>query len=83
MAYKVYPKHPIRDVSDCRWFGNSYDTIGELDFKDVEDSDREYEQKFGVKLIYGKPEDPKGVYPILAVEFPSEEDATLFLLRWG
>ena len=83
MGYKIYPNHPIRDVSDCRWFGNSYDTIGELDFKDVDDSDREYEQKFGVKLIYGDPEDPNGVRPIKAVEFPSEEDATLFLLRWG
>jgi hypothetical protein len=38
---------------------------------------------FGVRLIYGDPEDPNGVRPIKEVEFPSEEDATLFLLRWG
>ena len=83
MGYKVRPTHPISDISDCSWFGNSYDTIEELDFTDVVDSDRAYEKKFGVKLIYGKSDHPEVVPPIAAVEFPSKEDATLFLLRWG
>jgi len=83
MSYRFKFSPAIRNIEDCGWFQTSYESINDWEFRDVDDVDRDYEEKFKVKLIYGEHEDNKGVRPIAAVEFPSEEEATLFFLRWG
>lgn len=83
MTYRItFPKPLINPVDEYPWFKNSYESIDDWELNDVDIVDLEYEQKFGLKLIYIIPED-NGVKPIVAIEFPSEADATLFMLRWS
>lgn len=83
MTYRYEPSSPIKNVEDCRWFDNSYETIENWDHRDVDDVDYDYEKKFNLKLIYGDPENKDSIRPIIAIDFPSQEDAILFMLRWG
>lgn len=81
MTFRYTMKNPVVSIDNCSWFQKSYDEIEDA-LRDVDEVDRDYEEKFNVKLIYGKPKEDGAVKPIVAVEFSSEEEATLFLLRW-
>ena len=76
-------RRPIINFEEPMWFNKSYGTIEDLDTKDVDDADAEYERKFNVKLIYGQPEENETMRPIIAVEFESESEATRFMLEWA
>lgn len=83
MSYKYRFKPALKNIEECRWFNKSYETISDWEFRDVDDVDRDYEEKFNIKLIYGEVETKEEIRPITAIEFPSEEEATLFFLRWA
>jgi hypothetical protein len=73
----------VFSVEEPIWFSNSYSSIPELEYADVDLVDAQYEKKFNVRLIYGEPPENETMRPIMAVEFPSEADAMLFMLRWS
>jgi hypothetical protein len=83
MSYIFTLHNPIMNFNEPAWFNNSYGTINELDYADVDITDAEYEKRFNVKLIYGQPNDGETMRPIRAIEFPSEADALLFILKWS
>lgn len=83
MSYRYQFSSPIKNIEECNWFDRSYESIEDWDHRDVDDVDRDYEKRFNVKLIYDKVDKETDVRPILAVEFPSEAEATLFFLRWS
>ncbi len=89
MSYTFKFKKPFYKLDDEgaeSWFVNSYNVIDPPDseHQEVEESDRKYERRFKVKLLVDNP-DPKNphTYYVTGVEFPSEGDATMFILRWA
>lgn len=85
MSYKIMLKECIDDdvVNDDNpsWITNSYKTIPNYLDGLVSVIDKAYEKKFNLKLIYRNLEDKDD--SIIGVEFPSEEEATMFMLRWS
>ena len=83
MTYKFVLSKPISNNIDVMpWFMRSYETIPDWEYRDVKDVDKDYEAKFNLKLVYGETTGNE-LAPIVAIEFPSEADATLFVLRWA
>lgn len=77
---------PIDDDVDIEkspsWLANSYQTIEHWNTGNYRTIDKEYQKRFNVKLIYtldGEDDD----HTIHGVSFPSESDATMFILRWA
>ena len=75
----------------CRWFLNSFKAIHSEGWSRAEKIyDEVYEKTYGVKLIFadcwlGEPEDFGSVKfrMLMQVEFPNEDEAAMFLLRWA
>ena len=82
MTYRITFKEPIQDVSEPKWFANSYTSIADWDDMDILDSDKAYEKKFNVKLVYYSEDDPQD-NRVCAIEFQDAEHATAFMLRWA
>jgi hypothetical protein len=73
---------PVDSQAECTsWFVNSYQEIlllaEQQQISDPDLVDRLYEQTFNVKLIINSSE------WVDKVEFPSWEDATLFIIKWS
>lgn len=83
MPYQLKFQEPIVNTELCPWFSKSYGSIEDWEYLDVDIVDLEYEKKFGVKLIYGTPERKDALKPIVAIEFPNETKAVLFVLKWS
>lgn len=94
MTYKLKFKEPFYALNEDgaeSWFVKSYETVdNEGGGIDLEEVDAEYEKRFKVKLLTEMKEVThsntgfvdKYEY-VIGVEFPSEADATLFVLRWS
>lgn len=86
MAYILKLRTPItNNINEYSWFENAYACIETgSDHNSIEFLDKRFEQKFKVKFIYGEPEaDDIDIPAIIGIEFPSETDATMFLLKWS
>lgn len=85
MTHQIFLKRVVIDFEDAdvpAWLFNSYSSLGiGWDTADVEYIDNLYQQTFNVKVLYAVSKSPTGA--IAGIEFPSEEEATLFMLRWG
>lgn len=81
MSYIIRFDHPMRNLGHYDWFDRSYRSLHDWDDPDLklEQVDREYEQRFNVRLLYESDSEA----PLVGVEFPSEADAALFLLKWS
>ena len=85
MSYRfVLNNSLVNEIDDLIWFSNSYGSIPDWEYREVNDVDRDYEKIFNLKLIYDEDNEvSKNIQPIVAVEFPSEEEAVMFMLKWA
>ena len=83
MPYELKFQEPLVNIELCSWFQKSYESIDDMESTDVDLVDARYEKKFGVRLVYGTPESKDAIKPILAIEFPNDSDAVLFVLKWS
>ncbi len=83
MTYKLTLQPHEKDLSDRKWFMNAYSTIPDWDERDTKEVDRIFEEMFNVKFHYHPRYAHEHAPPIHTIEFLSEADATLFLLRWS
>lgn len=89
MSYTFKFKKPFYQLDDEgaeSWFVNSYKIVDPDDgeHQELEEADKKYERRFKVKLIVENidPALPH-IYYVTGVEFPSEAEATLFVLKWA
>lgn len=84
MTYRFELQNPLlNEIDQLPWFLRSYGTITDWEYRDVDDVDQDYQDKFKVKFVYGEPKGPRQLKPIIAIDFPSEGDAVMFMLRWA
>jgi hypothetical protein len=88
MSYDIVFADPIDEFDEYSsmpsWLYNSYTTIENWDMADYKLVDTIYEQTFNVKIIY-PPADLEGNQDstIVGIQFPTRDEATLFVLRWS
>lgn len=77
MSYKI----EFKPFKECKWYKNSVSHL----IEQVQDGyvtatglNQAYERYFNVKLLVGKHR-----IGVIGIEFPNEEEATLFVLRWS
>lgn len=74
---------PEGEIGRSDWFSRSYEAVVGMDeWTTWRQQDRAYQRTYGVKLHYG-PAQGWGIKPVIAVEFPTEAAALLFLLVWA
>lgn len=79
----------VVDDENPSWIANSYKTIPNYQHGDYDKIDRQYEQTFNLKILYVKKERKAmtgTMYDdstIIGIEFPSKDDAIMFMLRWS
>lgn len=71
-----YPKDI--DADDTDWYNNSFDALLETSDQYNMIIDTLYEEIYNVKVIYNNFENQK-----MQIEFPSEEEAIAFIMRWS
>lgn len=93
MSYKFMFKEPFYSIGDDSvetWFVKSYEAADTDEGDDIDEADAKFQRAYNVKLII-EPRYIKSPYQqiddrydfVTGVEFPSEAEATMFVLRWS
>lgn len=84
MAMTYILEDKTGDFTNADWFFKSYhDFAMKVGVeKSVDEIDRLFEQEYNIKFRYGPERGGDNEFPIEAIEFENEAEATLFVLKW-